>query len=123
MVHSTISLLRRILSNKIKNTDIMKRLMILFLALAAVCNLAEARVVSGSVTCGKKKLSDVIVTDGKNFTKTQKGKFKFEIEDNAEFVYIVTPAGYAADWSSGVPAFCQRAEGKNVFTFEFVFGF
>ena len=64
----------------------MKRLMILFLALAAVCNLAEARVVSGSVTCGKKKLSDVIVTDGKNFTKTQKGKFKFEIEDNATYI-------------------------------------
>ena len=92
--------------------------MILFLALAAVCNLAEARVVSGSVTCGKKKLSDVIVTDGKNFTKTQKGKFKFEIEDNAEFVYIVTPSGYVADWTSGVPAFYQSAEGVSKFKFE-----
>ena len=113
MVHSTISLLRRILSNKIKNTDIMKRLMILFLALAAVCNLAEARIVSGSVTCGKKKLSDVIVTDGKNFTKTHKGKFKFEIDDNAEFVYIVTPSGYVADWSSGSPEFYKKAKGVD----------
>ena len=92
--------------------------MILFLSLAALCNVAEARVVSGSVTCGKKKLSDVIVTDGKNFTKTQKGKFKFEIDDNAEFVYIVTPSGYVADWSNGVPAFYQSAEGVNKFNFE-----
>ena len=40
--------------------------------------------------CGEEKLSDVIVTDGKNFTQTKKGKFKFEIDDNAEFVYIIT---------------------------------
>ena len=96
----------------------MKRLIVLFLSLAALCNVAEARVVSGSVTCGKKKLSDVIVTDGKNFTKTQKGKFEFEIDDNAEFVYIVTPSGYVADWSNGVPAFYQSAEGVNKFNFE-----
>ena len=96
----------------------MKRLIVLFLSLAALCNVAEARVVSGSVTCGKKKLSDVIVTDGKNFTKTQKGKFKFEIDDNAEFVYIVTPSGYVADWSNGVPAFYQSAEGVSKFNFE-----
>lgn len=96
----------------------MKRLLILFLSLAALCNVAEARVVSGSVTCGKSKLSDVIVTDGKNFTKTQKGKFKFKIDDNAEFVYIVTPSGYVADWSNGVPAFYQAAAGKDKFNFE-----
>ena len=96
----------------------MKRLIVLFLSLAAMCNVAEARVVSGSVTCGKQKLSDVIVTDGKNFTKTQKGKFKFEIDDNAEFVYIVTPSGYVADWSKGVPAFYQSAAGVENFKFE-----
>ncbi len=67
--------------------------------------------------CGEEKLSDVIVTDGKNFTQTKKGKFKFEIEDNAEFVYIITPSGYVADWSTGVPAFYQTAAGKDKFFF------
>ena len=51
----------------------------------------------------------MIVTDGTNFTQTNKnGKFSFEIKDDAQFVYIVTPAGYAGDWSEGVPAFFKR---------------
>lgn len=80
------------------------------LAFALICNTAQARKVTGTVKCGKEKLSGVIVTDGKNFTETKKGKFAFEIEDDAEFVFIVTPAGYTADFSSGVPAFYKPAE-------------
>ena len=95
-----------------------RKLMLLLLSLAALCNVAEARKVTGTVTCGEEKLSGVIVTDGKNFTQTKKGKFKFEIEDNAEFVYIVTPSGYVADWSTGVPAFFQPAQGCSKFNFE-----
>ncbi len=48
------------------------------------------------------------------------GKFSFEIEDYAEFVYIVTPSGYTADWSTGVPAFYQEAAGKNKFAFKLI---
>ena len=97
----------------------MKRLFITILTLAAVCTYADAREVSGRVISGKEKLGGVIVTDGENFTQTRKnGRFKFDIKDDAEFVYIVTPAGYAADWSSGVPAFYQRAEGKDNFVFD-----
>ena len=97
----------------------MKRILITVLSIAIFFNLAEARKVKGTVTCGEEKLSGVIVTDGTNFTQTKKsGKFSFEIKDDAEFVYIVTPSGYVADWSTGVPAFYQTAEGKNKFTFE-----
>lgn len=97
----------------------MKRFVLLLFAIGAISLSAEARKVSGSVISGDEKLSGVIVTDGQNFTQTKEnGKFKFEIEDDAEFVYIVTPSGYAADWSSGVPAFYQRAEGKNKFVFD-----
>ena len=54
------------------------------------------------------------MTDGKNFTQTdKKGQFSFEIEDDAYFVFIVTPAGYVADWSNGVPAFYQKADKDN----------
>lgn len=96
----------------------MKRIVAIMLSLVLLGNMAEARKVTGKVVCGKEKLSGVIVTDGKSFTKTVKGKFAFDIADDAEFVYIVTPAGYAADWSTGVPAFYQSAKDCKKFTFE-----
>ena len=95
----------------------MKKIFALIFALAALHTVADARKVLGTVMCGEEKLSGVIITDGKNFTRTENGKFKFEIEDNAEFVYLITPAGYVADWSSGVPAFYQTATGKDKFSF------
>ena len=98
-----------------------KKLLFLMLSVAVFCSVAEARKVSGTVTSGEEKLSGVIVTDGKNFTQTgKKGKFAFEIADDAEFVYIITPSGYAGDWSSGVPAYFRRAEGESKFNFDLV---
>lgn len=89
----------------------MKRMIITCLTLLLMHYVLEARVVLGQVLSGKEKLADVIVTDGTNFTRTnKKGKFTFDIQDDAEFVYIVTPAGYSADWSSGVPVFYQRPQ-------------
>lgn len=97
----------------------MKRIFTLLLGVLLICNIADARKVSGLVTSGEEKLSGVIVTDGKNFTQTKaNGKFAFEIADDAEFVYIVTPTGYAADWSTGIPAFYQAAAGVKKFTFD-----
>ena len=96
----------------------MRKILAFILALAAVSSVADARKVTGTVMCGEEKLSGVIVTDGRNFTQTKNGKFKFEIEDNAEFVYIVTPSGYVADWSTGIPAFYQTAQGNDRFHFE-----
>lgn len=96
----------------------MRKIFAFILALAAVSSVADARKVTGTVMCGEEKLSGVIVTDGRNFTQTKSGKFKFEIEDNAEFVYIVTPSGYVADWSTGIPAFYQTAQGNDRFHFE-----
>ena len=99
----------------------MKKIVLLLLAMGAISLSAEARKVKGSVVSGEEKLSGVIVTDGTNFTQTKKnGKFSFEIKDDAEFVYIVTPAGYAGEWSTGVPAFFKRAEGVKKFTFDLV---
>ena len=99
----------------------MKKIIFFLLSFLAVSGIAEARKVIGKVFSGKENLKDVIVTDGEHFTQTKKsGKFSFEINDDAEFVYIVTPAGYAADWSSGGPAFYQRAEGKDNFVFDLI---
>ena len=92
--------------------------MLSILAFATLAFVAEGRKVTGSVTCGETGLAGVTVTDGKNFTQTKpNGKFTFEIEDDAEHVFIVTPAGYVADWSSGVPAFYIKAEGVSKFNF------
>ena len=88
-------------------------------ALLLVCDLSYARKVTGRVVSGDDRLSGVIVTDGYNFVQTAKnGRFRFDIRDDAEFVYIVTPAGYSADWSSGVPAFYQQAAEKDKFVFD-----
>ena len=97
----------------------MKRIIVSILFLAAACFASDARKVTGSVMCGETKLAGVIVTDGTNFTQTLKnGKFSFDINDNAEFVYIVTPAGYTADYSSGVPEFYKPAQGQSKFDFK-----
>ena len=96
----------------------MKKIILSILAFAALAFAAEGRKVTGSVTCGETALAGVTVTDGKNFTQTKSnGKFTFEIEDDAEHVFIVTPAGYVADWSTGVPQFYINAEGVSKFNF------
>ena len=97
----------------------MKKIIAFSAALLMLCGVAQARKVTGKVVSGKEKLAGVIVTDGEHFTKTKKnGKFAFDINDDAEFVYIVTPAGYVAEWSSGVPQFYQEAEGLKKFVFD-----
>ncbi len=97
----------------------MKKSIILLLALFLTCMASEARVVKGKVTSGKKKLSGVVVTDGQNFTQTRRnGTFSFEVCDSAEFVYIVTPSGYTADWTEGSPAFYRKASGQSYFEFD-----
>ena len=99
----------------------MKRLAILCAAFLIAAGSADARKVTGYVHSGEEKLSGVIVTDGENFTQTKKnGKFAFEINDDAEFVFIITPSGYTADWSSGVPAYYRYAEGCSKFDFDLV---
>lgn len=102
----------------------MKRLFILIsvaLCLILLNYELQARTVNGVVTSSGKKLSNVIVTDGYNFTKSKKnGEFKMEIADSAKFVYIVTPSGYAADWSSGVPQFYQTIDERTFYTFNLI---
>ena len=81
----------------------------------------SARTVNGKVTCGQEKLSNVIVTDGFKFTKTKKnGEFKMNLADSAKFVYIVTPSGYAGDWSDGAPKFYQKIDERDSYTFDLI---
>lgn len=78
-----------------------------------------SRIVEGTVRCNSRGIENVVVSDGISLTATgRKGNFRMNIADDAEFVFIVTPAGYVADWSSGVPEFYQPAEGKDFFEFD-----
>lgn len=97
----------------------MEKYLIVIAAFFLMSTMADAKVVRGEVRCGKESLADVIVTDGKNFAQTgKKGKFSLNIAPDADFVYIITPSGYYADHSSGSPAFYQKVEDRDFFTFD-----
>ena len=99
----------------------MKKILVAALAVFASGALIQAREVAGSVKCGKEKLSGVVVTDGKSFTVTEKnGRFRMDIADEADFVYVVTPGGYTAPFEGGNPVFYLPAEGRKKFDFQLV---
>ena len=84
-------------------------IIILFLLLSVMTGRAET--VKGHVKSGNQGLGEVLVTDGYSFTVTDnKGNYAIELNEKAEFVYILTPKGYVADFSSGVPQFYQPVD-------------
>lgn len=96
----------------------MKKLLLLVLATIATAHYVEARKVSGKVSCLEKPVAGVVVTDGKSFTRTaDDGKFTIDAADDADFVYILTPSGYVASYSSGTPCFYKPVNAKS-FDFE-----
>lgn len=89
-------------------------------ALAALILLLplEAKKVKGSVSCEGKGLSGVIVSDGYRFTKTlADGSFTLDTHRDARNVFVITPAGYVADFSSGAPEFYLPLKGTKNFSF------
>ena len=99
----------------------MKNFALFVLCILFLSGTADARVISGEVIGDGKGLSKVIVTDGESFTTTASdGKFSFDIDDDSEFVYIVTPSGYVADWSKGSPEFYKKVKDHDFFNFELI---
>lgn len=76
--------------------------------------------ISGVVKSGTKSLSEVVVTDGTNFAITDKsGKYTLNTSKKAEYVYIFTPSGYSAPFTSGTPQFYQLLENdKSNYVFD-----
>ena len=67
--------------------------------------------IQGKVKVGEKGLSQIIITDGYQFTQTDKqGNFKLDTDKNAKFVYLITPSGYTANYTSGTPEFYQNLQ-------------
>ncbi len=97
----------------------MRKLITIAMMLGMVANHLDAREITGSVKVGRRGIPAVLVTDGTSFVQTdRKGKFVMEVEDQAKFVSIVLPAGYMADYSSGVPEFYQFLSEKDVYDFK-----
>lgn len=82
--------------------------------------LLPAKIITGHVRTGRTPMTDVVVTDGLHFTYTQgDGSYQIDVCDDARFVYLITPKGYVADFSSGIPRFYQRiGEGEKNYDFE-----
>ncbi|MDE6871190.1 MAG: calcineurin-like phosphoesterase C-terminal domain-containing protein [Bacteroidales bacterium] len=95
-----------------------------FIAMAlllVVCSYAHARKVGGTVACGKQKLSGVMVSDGYGFATTDRyGRWSLEVSDDARFVFVITPGGYTADYSTGTPMFWQPLTDASRYTFDLI---
>jgi len=71
-------------------------------------------VISGHVLCAGKGIEGVVVTDGVQVLKTnQNGAYRFSVKENADFVYISSPAGYAFDHSNFIANFYISVKGKR----------
>lgn len=90
---------------------------ICFLSLILLANSINvcAKEITGKVFCGKKGISDVVVTDGVNFTITDSlGNYKIDTDTSlSDFVYVVTPSGYVASYSTGTPCFYKSVSAKK----------
>lgn len=73
----------------------------------------EGMAVKGYVHDSEKPLSGVLVTNGYSFATTdENGAYYLPSDADAEFVYLVTPAGYNADCRDGLTRFYQTID-KN----------
>ena len=82
----------------------MKRLILVALAVVLTLSslMLSARTVKGTIKGEGKPLGGVLVTDGYSIVQANyKGEYTLELSEKADFVYIVTPQGYVADFSSG----------------------
>lgn len=92
----------------------MKRIIAAFLILAAASSMSSARDIKGTVSCAGRTLSGVVVTDGVHFTRTNaKGAYVLNTAYEANYVYVVTPAGYIGDFSSGTPVFYSALKNSR----------
>ena len=97
----------------------MKKFLFLIICLSLTAFTLEAKKVKGSVKSGDAPLAGVVVSDGYRFTTTQAdGTFTLNTHKDARNVFVITPSGYVADYSSGAPAFYLPIKGSKKFDFD-----
>ena len=86
----------------------MRKLLFIFISLTLMAFPLEAKKIKGSVKSEGTPLSGVIVSDGYRFTTTASdGSFTLNTHKDARYVFVITPSGFVADYSTGAPAFYQ----------------
>ena len=81
---------------------------------AATFEKENELVVKGKVVSEGKGIANVVVTDGTQVFKTnQKGEYQFTVKENADIVYISSPAGYAFDHTNFIANFYVSVKGKR----------
>lgn len=81
---------------------------ILFIILSVLAGIpAKAAWIGGQVKdIHRQPMAEVIVSDGRQFVYTDtEGRYKMDVDEDAEFIFLITPDGYVADYSDGVPRF------------------
>src|SRR5581483_775913 len=72
-------------------------------------HIHAANTVTGKVTAQGKGLGNVVISDGFNVTKTDAGgKYSLTVHDQAQFVFISLPSGYAIPHEKGIARFYEK---------------
>ena len=85
------------------------KLWMLIAAVLALPLVLQAGVVKGKVTCGKKPVAGVQVSDGRQIVLTDaKGRYTLKTDKADSIVFITTPSGYKAQMIDPIrPGFWQ----------------
>ncbi|MBQ5363593.1 MAG: hypothetical protein IIU09_01220, partial [Bacteroidales bacterium] len=85
------------------------RKLLLIAAVLALPLVLQAGVVKGKVTCGKKPVAGVQVSDGRQIVLTDaKGRYTLKTDKADSIVFITTPSGYKAQMIDPIrPGFWQ----------------
>ena len=102
----------------------MRRILLLGVALVW-CSVAWAvgiETLRGTVRCAGEGVEGVVVTDGENFTETDReGCFELPSSTDNTLVYITIPSGYGVMAKQSVPQFwLRKEEGRASYDFELV---
>ncbi|MBK5196646.1 MAG: metallophosphoesterase, partial [Proteiniphilum sp.] len=78
------------------------------------------QLIQGRVTAGGNGIGNVVVTDGFNCVVTDSdGSYSMVPDNNANFVYISTPAGYLPEEKMNLPQFYQKIEREKEKRYDF----
>ena len=95
----------------------------LFLSSLSVSAWNMSETISGTVTCGKKPLAGVVVSDGFNCTATDnQGRYTLQKNDLATNITVSTPSGYLpeVDQYNRPQFFIPVEEGRSDYSFNLV---
>jgi len=96
----------------------MKRILFALALILAVTPVSAKRI-RGNVSCAGEPLAGVVISDGYRFTTSRaNGSFVINTHKDARFVFVITPSGYVADYSSGAPQFYLPVKGTKTFDFD-----